>query len=124
MRHIDTTTREKAIEQRDRAILIAQKHKARESTIVRGLGAVQEAVASGKLNRVTLAIDALMGTDLKEAREDVYNRDAALRIAVEAMKTEFGAGAGKAMGRALDEVRALVPSVFETPVPVAGEASA
>ena len=109
-----------------RALEIAGKHKDRELRIVRGLGAVQQALGRDDLSKASLAIDSLMQTDLKEARSDAYNRDAALRISIEALThaescDDRDDGVAK---KALREIKTLAPDAFETPEVGAGTATA
>lgn len=128
-RRLDVTPPDKVREQLGRALEIAAKHKDREARIVRGLGVVQESLGAGNHKRASLAIDALMQTDLKESRKDVYDRDAALRIAIAALQKGTEAmgtdgGLGKELLIATNQVRMLVPDAFETPIVTAGTATA
>jgi hypothetical protein len=104
-----------------RALEIAGKHKDRELRIVRGLGAIQQALGRDDLRKASLALDSLLQTDLKDARHDAYQRDVALRLAVQVLQRHDKT---KDIADALKEIETLAPDAFETPEVGAGTATA
>lgn len=127
----------------DRQMSMVRAYQARQDDIVRSLGAIQRLIGLGALEAVETSIKELMATDLKQARERVYNQDAALRIAIEALKEsrdrklkpiEDGSGPKDAtpiesglfwyFGKtnmesrnAIEKIKALAPEAFEdTPI--------
>lgn len=124
-RFIETTSSEDLMTQRNRAITIASKHKAREERIYRGLKRIAEAIGQDDLAQASRALDALLGTDLKDARQEVEDHDIALKLSVHVLRTHPDAMTrGSAACKALGAVRQLVPEAFDAAESASDQAAA
>jgi hypothetical protein len=98
----------------ERAIGMLKKYKERESRIVRGLGNIVLALRADNVKKASLAIDSLMQTDMAEARAHTQDRDLAIKLAVQVLKTHPEADTrGTAACKALGSIRQLAPEAFE-----------
>lgn len=99
-----------------RALGMLKKYKEREARLARGLGNVVLALRADNVKKASLALDSLMQTDLSEARGHTQDRDLALKLAVQVLKTHPEAEArNTAACKALGSIRQLAPEAFETP---------
>lgn len=72
-------------DQMSRAIKALAAYKDREASIVLGLGRVQQAINDHDAKQAQLAIDALMSSDLSDARKEMTRMAQALDIAIAAL---------------------------------------
>lgn len=88
-------------------------YQSRQNAIVIELGEIQSSLKTGDIEGAEGEITVLLGRNLKEAKEIVYNRAFALRIAVQALSRH---DKSRDLEEALKQIKQLAPEAFEEEV--------